>query len=292
MVAVRVPACGDGQRDAGEECDNGSGNSDTVSGACRTQCRRATCGDFVPDYTLGEQCDQGIGNSATEANRCRLNCTLPQCGDSVVDRGEVCDDGNPLPGDGCTSSCIWETIDAIQQRCGDGRTQGSEQCDDANSIGGDGCSAICQAEFVLGMREELNPVLVAGGVVCGDGMLLASEECDDGNPDPGDGCSPLCRKETAVCGNGIFEAGEQCDDGNRDDTDGCNAQCQTVPPPKPAAPPPVAQIISFPEPFSSISIPARAPVGDTGPAAIAVMASGAAAGVGWIRRRKSKKLGA
>jgi cysteine-rich repeat protein len=230
-----------------------------------------------------------VGNSALEANRCRLDCTLPRCGDRVVDRGEVCDDGNLLLGDGCTSTCVWESIDAIQPRCGDGRTQSGEQCDDGNLIGGDGCSAVCQVEFVLGSLEELNPVLVAGGIVCGDGVLLAPEECDDGNPDPGDGCSPLCRNELPVCGNGKLEAGEQCDDGNPFDIDGCNALCQVVALPKPAAPPPlIAQVIPFPMPPSYSYVPVRAPIGDTGPAAIAIMASGAAAGVGWMRRRKKK----
>lgn len=286
IVAVRTPTCGDGQIDPGEQCDNGSANSDTVSGACRLQCKNASCGDFVPDYTLGEQCDQGVGNSAVEANRCRPDCRLPRCGDRVVDRNEVCDDGNTQPGDGCTQLCAWETIDAIQPRCGDGRIQGAEQCDDANMIGGDGCSITCQAEFVLGTKEELNPVLVAGGVVCGDGVLMAPEECDDGNPQPNDGCSPLCKKEIPVCGNGVFEAGEQCDDGNALDTDGCNAQCQTVAPPKPAAPV-LAQVIPPPPPPISYSyIPIPAPIADTGPAAVAVMASGAAAGVGWLRRRR------
>ena len=32
----------------------------------------------------------------------------------------------------------------------------------------------------------------------------------------------------------------------------------------------------------------QAPVGDTGPAALAVMAAGAAAGVGWVRKRRRK----
>jgi cysteine-rich repeat protein len=32
---------------------------------------------------------------------CRADCTLPRCGDEVLDPGEVCDDGNGAPGDGC-----------------------------------------------------------------------------------------------------------------------------------------------------------------------------------------------
>ena len=30
---------------------------------------------------------------------------LPNCGDGVVDAGEVCDDGNTVPGDTCNENC-------------------------------------------------------------------------------------------------------------------------------------------------------------------------------------------
>jgi cysteine-rich repeat protein len=36
---------------------------------------------------------------------CRTDCTIPRCGDAIVDGGEVCDDGNTVPGDGCGSDC-------------------------------------------------------------------------------------------------------------------------------------------------------------------------------------------
>ena len=42
---------------------------------------------------------------ATSAG-CRANCTLPKCGDAYVDGGEVCDDGNVVSGDGCSSTCL------------------------------------------------------------------------------------------------------------------------------------------------------------------------------------------
>jgi cysteine-rich repeat protein len=29
----------------------------------------------------------------------------PRCGDGLVDTGEVCDDGNPVSGDGCSAAC-------------------------------------------------------------------------------------------------------------------------------------------------------------------------------------------
>ncbi len=41
----------------------------------------------------------------SKASQCRVNCTVPRCGDGVFDAGEVCDDGNTLDGDGCSSDC-------------------------------------------------------------------------------------------------------------------------------------------------------------------------------------------
>jgi cysteine-rich repeat protein len=36
---------------------------------------------------------------------CRLDCTVPRCGDAILDAGEICDDGNTIPGDGCAPDC-------------------------------------------------------------------------------------------------------------------------------------------------------------------------------------------
>lgn len=70
-VNVNCPFCGDGNVDAGEECDDGN-NVD------------------------------GDGCSAT--------CTIdPYCGDGNVDQGESCDDGNNVDGDGCSAVCTIES---------------------------------------------------------------------------------------------------------------------------------------------------------------------------------------
>jgi cysteine-rich repeat protein len=39
------------------------------------------------------------------SSACRLDCTIPRCGDGILDGGEVCDDGNITPGDGCGADC-------------------------------------------------------------------------------------------------------------------------------------------------------------------------------------------
>ena len=86
------------------------------------------------------------------------------CGDGVVDsdRGEECDDGNVLDGDGCDSMCLIEGAGV----CGDGVVDPGEECDDGNTTDGDGCDSAC---------------LIEGAGVCGDGVVDPGEECDDGN---------------------------------------------------------------------------------------------------------------
>lgn len=97
----------------------------------------------------------------------QLICVQPTCGNSVKDRGEACDDGNNVSGDGCPANC--------GPPCGDGIRDPDEACDDGNVIGGDGCSADCRS------RE-----------VCANGVLDPGEACDDGSPRDHDGCSSRC----------------------------------------------------------------------------------------------------
>lgn len=52
---VANPVCGNGVLEINEECDNGAQNSDTLPDACRTNCKRAYCGDEVID--LFEDCE-------------------------------------------------------------------------------------------------------------------------------------------------------------------------------------------------------------------------------------------
>ena len=93
--------CGNGQVEAGEECDDGENNSDSTPDACRSNCVTAFCGDGTTD--TGEECDDGFGNSNTVPDACRLDCIPPACQDGVVDveAGETCDNGPDVPEDLC-----------------------------------------------------------------------------------------------------------------------------------------------------------------------------------------------
>jgi cysteine-rich repeat protein len=131
----------------------------------------------------------------------------PVCGDGTVDSGEACDDGNTVPGDGCSATCQVE----VAGTCGDGKVNPGEACDDGNTKDGDGCSSKCQ--------KEASPT-------CGDNHVDMGEQCDDGNTQNGDGCSSTCQKEAGPkCGDNHVDPGEACDDGNMTPGDGCEPNC-------------------------------------------------------------------
>lgn len=197
--------------------------------------------------SIGQSGGGGVGGACTDPVACRVGC-----GNGRVEPplGEVCDDGNSQPADGCAADCkLVETDFACPEpgkpcvnlvRCGDGRLGGAETCDDGNVTPGDGCAADCRLESGW---DCLVPG-VACAPHCGDGVLLGGERCE--LPNVGKGCSADCRLETGFvcdppkpqtpavchttkCGDGRKEGVEACDDGNAIDGDGCSAACTLEP---------------------------------------------------------------
>lgn len=143
---------------------------------------------------------------------------------------------------------------------------------------------------------------------CGNARIDAGETCDEGS-DNSDKPNAFCRPDCTVgrCGDGIIDTPlELCDDGNMRDGDGCSMQCQkekvssvatqTLPatvielPFQRPGDPPLPPIVSRGVNQGSVTqtnspVPPRTT--DTGPAALAVMAAGAAAGFSWMRRKKN-----
>ena len=105
--------------------------------------------------------------------------------------------------------------------------------------------------------------------ICGDGKREGSEQCDDGNNAPGDSCSETCRTEVRTV----------------------TLEGEIVYLPPVATTYNLTSDILTPEQGRASLVP-TAPqppkTTDSGPAAIAVMAAGAAAGFGWMRRKKKK----
>lgn len=132
---------------------------------------------------------------------------------------------------------------------------------------------------------------LAAAPQCGNGQRDDGEECDEGgrNSDaPGARCRASCR--FARCGDGIADPPqERCDDGNQEAGDGCSPQCAlergfTVVDGRILATTLTAQPLLTQAELLITADSSHAPVGNTGPAAAVMVAAGAAAGVGWVRR--------
>jgi len=92
-----TPFCGDGFITGIEQCEPPN------TPICSSTCQNITgCGNGVLETGLGEQCDNGANNSNTVAGACRTNCQNPSCGDNVVDSGEQCD---PPAAGTCSATC-------------------------------------------------------------------------------------------------------------------------------------------------------------------------------------------
>lgn len=101
--------CGDGivQTLLDEQCEPATFDR-SLPYQCGQNCRFVSlfCGDGKRD--AGEECDLGADNSNSPGATCRTDCSSARCGDQVVDPIERCDDGNRVDGDGCNRLCQTE----------------------------------------------------------------------------------------------------------------------------------------------------------------------------------------
>ncbi|HYC00961.1 MAG TPA: choice-of-anchor Q domain-containing protein [Candidatus Limnocylindrales bacterium] len=97
--------------DAGNPAYPGTGQTDIDGAARVSGGRvdigadEAGCGDGNVD--AGEQCDDGDWISG---DGCDANCTFTACGNAVLTGGEACDDGNLAAGDCCDGACQLEAL--------------------------------------------------------------------------------------------------------------------------------------------------------------------------------------
>jgi len=195
--------------------------------------------------------DGGIGSKTCTPDSGKCYAVVdagPYCGDGIVqtERGESCDDGNRIGGDGCSGTCKIEpnyTCPVDGQpcvstvACGNGTREPGESCDDHNTDSGDGCSSTCSVEpgWVCPVADRPCKRLVT----CGDGRLQSGEQCDLGNANgTGVGCDANCVLQAGwtckghtcqlvpVCGDGQVTGGEQCDEGSKPSGNGCCENCK------------------------------------------------------------------
>lgn len=95
-------------------------------------CADVTAAECAP---LCEGYDRGIRQCILNARTCStaMGSCLEEgmCGDTILDRGEECDDGNTVGGDGCSASCTREDgFDAGIDGCAPGETLCDGMCAD------------------------------------------------------------------------------------------------------------------------------------------------------------------
>ncbi len=174
-------------------------------------------------------------------------------------------------------------------------------------------SASARQEFSSSIQPSSRPIIEIAHLptFCGNGITESGEQCDNGNDN---GNNPnACRTNCTLsrCGDGIIDIPlEACDDGNMRSNDGCSHTCQlertateTLPAqvielPQQRIQQPTPVDVAYQQPSFAEATNRRtdtivqhaAPPShpDTGPAALAVMISGAAAGYAWMKRRVGK----
>ena len=248
------------------------------------------------DGIRGNQTVSITSQARTSSSAPRLVAAASICGNGLLEIGEECDDSNRRNDDGCSAECLLEV-----GICGDGVVQQllGEQCEQATFDSSLPYSCV-RCRFI--------------STTCGDGKVDPGEECDNG-ADNSNNANASCREDCSLsrCGDGILDNVELCDDGNRVSGDGCDRYCiteegaptqvageqttaeetaTTIPfgtPQRVAFPfSPTGQALPYQLPLAQLQplVQGQAPIGDTGPAAVAVIGAGAAAGWSWIKRKR------
>lgn len=252
-----VQLCGNGRIDPGEACDPSTtlGTNSSCTPNCllaeQQQCTYDT--ECRTGLCIRNLCVPCSTSTQCQSNDCRQGVCRPQCGNGRVDPGEACD---PILDPHCTIHCLRPAgitcrigLECQTGLCGGGSCT---TCTGNNQCGGSG-------------------VCASGTCVrsCGDGRLDSGEECDDGNRITGDGCDRFCRREATVAGEilPVSLLGDLARGGTIEGGDMLEAELRG-------------------ERQARSLATMHAAAGETGPAALAVIAGGAAAGWAWMRRRR------
>jgi cysteine-rich repeat protein len=175
---VYEDSCGDGDVDAGEECDDAN---PTTGDGCTPGCRAEECGDGTLQPTLGEECDDG---NTTPSDGCSPNCLIEACLDDPD-----CDDGVFCNG---FESCDLQTFKCIS---------GVEPCGGATPLC-DESGGTC-VECLL--ETDCDDLLFCTGI-----EICAAGTCTDGTS-PCIGLTPHCIELGSLCVECLDT--QDCDDG-------------------------------------------------------------------------------
>ncbi len=177
--------CGNGRRDAGEDCDIGMAG-EKVGTSCMANCLRpgstaATCGNGTVETDKGEECDT---NDAATKSYCTAQCTLKP---GVANQG-LCGDGKRNrqgsgPGSPYIEDCDFNDVNISERaRC-------SQTC---MHLGTELTAAWCAT--ALGEDKTITAeACTTAKTVCGNNQIEKGEECEIGrNGATADTCDSRC----------------------------------------------------------------------------------------------------
>jgi hypothetical protein len=236
LYLATMSLCGDGQLDAGEECDDGNNaDGDCCDAECRLEASGSAC-DQDGDHCTVEQCD-GLGMCVFKQD------LIPCCGDGTChDVFEGCGtcsaDCGACPGPCGNGTCdVGENAINCANDCGPTPDKcGDLYCDQSQEdcvscpIDCGLCDPICGDQICEGTEDCLSceaDCMACPHPTCGNGTCNNDETCEtcpadcgrcnarcgDGPCDPGENCIS-CPRDCGICettcGNGTCDPGEHC----------------------------------------------------------------------------------
>jgi hypothetical protein len=202
----------DSSRDARTDADTGrDASADTppdVGFDATPDLPPGVCGDG--ELNAGEECDDGRLNSDLEPDACRADCRFAHCGDAVVDDFELCDDGNGEENDDCSNDCLRPAIPCTPCDAGLECGRAIDQC--SRLLDGTFCTTACPltgcppgtscrsvGNTVGSSAEQCVPELeVCSGCFDQDtdgygiGLECLDFDCNDENPRINPGTTEVC----------------------------------------------------------------------------------------------------
>mgnify|MGYP001581250258 CR=1 FL=1 len=276
VCSFEYGTCGDGrvQLYLDEQCEPALHDPSLPYGC--EQCRFLSegCGNGRMD--LGEQCDNAAGNADTPNAFCRTDCSQPRCGDGVIDDafGETCDDGNHVKGYGCDAGCSLQpdaqpgNLLAAREIVALAHTLGLTETEVLARV-----NALSPRGSIAGMSTALVQDLLSEPQIRSSvlGVRSESQEFLPLSLTLSPTLSPMLSRLMAAGGT------------TPADVAGAGHLSASLP-------------VAVVDVLRSASLPvavvdalrSRGPVGETGPAAVVVIATGAAGGVAWMRKKRRR----